>query len=239
MPEIRCDTCRAILAVRDADIGKRVRCPHCGMITDYRDQPPQEAGESYLPHGGHYDAGPADAARQLDDQYLIDEDTDHWSLKTPEGMVYGPVPRGELDEWEKEGRVSAKFLVQRIGQTHWQSALVLYPHLATARPIPADRTSRERDRSAVGTGSRRNRRLRSNNGIAILIIAALGLAFLPGVIFGLIAWIMGRAERRAMDRGECSRNNEFLVHAGYYLGILATLTGLVIWLGCCVVIRRF
>jgi DNA-directed RNA polymerase subunit M/transcription elongation factor TFIIS len=243
MFEYRCDVCKSVLNVRESDIGKRVRCPNCGMIAEYRGETANRTSAIDASSSEFRDPGSNQATGISDDRFRIDEDSDRWSLKAPDGVVYGPVSRMELDEWEREGRVSAKFLVQRAGQVHWQSALVLYPHLAMARPAPQNASQRPAGRELIGEGSRGERRpgrrtLRSNNGIGILIVAVIGMFLIPGVVFGLIAWIMGRSERRAMDRGECSRSNEILVHIGYYLGILATLCGLAIWLGCCVLIGR-
>lgn len=238
MFEYRCDVCKSALTVRESDIGKRIRCPNCGMIAEYGGETVNRESAIDAPASEFRESGSNQPTGISDDRFRIDEDSDRWSLKSPDGVVYGPVPRLELDEWEREGRVSSKFLVQRAGQMHWQSALVLYPHLAQARPAPQNASQRAAGRQPIGEGSHGQRPLRSNNGVGILMVAVIGIFLIPGVVFGLIAWIMGRSERRAMARGECSRNNEFLVHIGYYLGIVSTLCGLAIWLGCCILVGR-
>ncbi len=68
---------------------------------------------------------------------------DAWYLQTEDGETYGPVPRSELDEWAKEGRVTAACQVLREGDEQWQWATDVYPYLASeagtvdAAPTPS------------------------------------------------------------------------------------------------------
>ena len=57
-----------------------------------------------------------------------------WTMKSPDGSVYGPVPRAELETWLAEGRISSQCLLKPEGQSHWQAALSEFPQLAALRP---------------------------------------------------------------------------------------------------------
>lgn len=64
-----------------------------------------------------------------------------WRLRTEEGKVYGPVPRAELVQWAREGRVSAGCLVSPSDSDHWLPVSgvlpeVVWPASATAPPNP-------------------------------------------------------------------------------------------------------
>ncbi len=54
---------------------------------------------------------------------------DQWYLKDEEGNNYGPVPRGGLDAWYEEGRITADCQLLRAGQQQWQWAADVYPEL--------------------------------------------------------------------------------------------------------------
>lgn len=58
------------------------------------------------------------------------ESAARWLLKIPEGEVFGPVARSELNQWVEEGRVSADCLVSTAGSETWRAAVELFPELA-------------------------------------------------------------------------------------------------------------
>jgi hypothetical protein len=43
------------------------------------------------------------------------------------------------------------------------------------------------------------------------------------LVFGIIAWVLGRADLNKMKRGEMDREGEALTRVGYILGIVSTL----------------
>ena len=60
-----------------------------------------------------------------------------WRLRTETGKVYGPVPRAELVQWAREGRISANCQASPSDSNHWlpvTSVLteVVWPTVATA-----------------------------------------------------------------------------------------------------------
>ncbi len=58
--------------------------------------------------------------------------SDEWYLQTEDGQTYGPASKQELDDWLREGRVTAKTQILREGTAQWQSAVDVYPQLAAA-----------------------------------------------------------------------------------------------------------
>jgi TM2 domain-containing membrane protein YozV len=62
-------------------------------------------------------------------------------LRTEEGKVYGPVPRAELVQWAREGRISAGCLASPSDSDHWLPVTgvlteVVWPASATTPPNP-------------------------------------------------------------------------------------------------------
>jgi hypothetical protein len=55
-------------------------------------------------------------------------------MKSPDGTVYGPVPREDLDRWLAEGRVTAESQLVRDGGNQWQWAGEIYPQLRSSAP---------------------------------------------------------------------------------------------------------
>ena len=61
---------------------------------------------------------------------------DSWTVKTATGDDFGPVTKGELDQWLKEGRLDDQCQVLQEGAPQWQWASDLYPELAAAASQP-------------------------------------------------------------------------------------------------------
>lgn len=99
--EITCTSCSKRLRVPDNAAGKRVKCPQCQTILSV----PAAGGSAVAAGGARY------------------------HLKTEDGQTFGPVPKGELDEWFGEGRITAECQLLREGADQWQWATDLYPQL--------------------------------------------------------------------------------------------------------------
>jgi phage FluMu protein Com len=115
----QCSHCNHSLRVPDDVAGKRIKCPKCQQVlripgssedpTEDKQRPPEE---------------------QTGPEPLL-------QLKTPDGNVYGPVPRDEMDRWLHEGRITAQCELLDGQGTHWRWASELYPQLSSvANPPP-------------------------------------------------------------------------------------------------------
>ena len=103
--EISCDNCSKRLRVPDTAAGKRVKCPGCQTVLSV----PAGGG------GGSSAGATAGGAK--------------YHLKTEDGQTFGPVPKKELDDWLKEGRITAECQILKDGGEQWQWATDLYPQL--------------------------------------------------------------------------------------------------------------
>ena len=180
-----------------------------------------------------------DEMRENMGQFRISEAGNRWSMKTPDGAVYGPVDYSEMEEWSRQGRVSAACLVQMEGQSHWQSALVLFPHLAAVRTAsPGQRNPQARRTARQHSRHGRHRSpggLRRNNGVTVLILGIVGIFMVVMPVFSLMAAIMGQNERSRIAAGEVSGEDRVALDIGFYLGVLGTGIGLLMFFGCCIV----
>lgn len=146
--ETQCAGCGRVLRVPTAHSGKQARCPVCGNISIIpgvvlaknrafasSTLPPPDLGAPSSPRG--------------------------WSMRTPEGQIYGPIPRSELDQWVADGRVTSECELQEGpidaeaatsdasssdsisgGESHpWLAADRLYPQLRPVVWTPPQPTS--------------------------------------------------------------------------------------------------
>ncbi|HTN74755.1 MAG TPA: hypothetical protein VL096_05890, partial [Pirellulaceae bacterium] len=60
---------------------------------------------------------------------------ERWYLLLEQGQQYGPVPRLELDQWYREGRITAQCQLLLEGSPSWQWAPTIYPALGSAAPL--------------------------------------------------------------------------------------------------------
>ena len=57
---------------------------------------------------------------------------DSWQMKTPEGLVYGPVTRQELDQWCRQGRITPRCQLLQERRDNWMWAAEVYHELQQA-----------------------------------------------------------------------------------------------------------
>ena len=89
--ETICQTCARKLRVADEYAGKKARCPQCGTI--------------YVVPGAA-DAVSSGWRKRSTRSSRTAVET--WQVRTPDGRVYGPVPKSELDQWVIEGRIPGR-----------------------------------------------------------------------------------------------------------------------------------
>ena len=109
--EIRCQKCGQKLRAPDKLAGKQVKCPKCAAAI--RVEAPAEAATGPKAEKSKSDSPP-----------------DQWYMQTDDGESYGPIPKSELDEWVKEGRIDSTCQVLREGWEQWKWAEEVYPEVA-------------------------------------------------------------------------------------------------------------
>jgi predicted Zn finger-like uncharacterized protein len=128
--EVSCRSCAGRFRVPDNASGKKIRCPKCKeLISVPSVAAPQAASAAEKTVSVSAEAtAPAPAKKQPPEA---------WYLKTEEEETFGPVPRGELDAWYAEGRISAECQLLREGSEQWQWAADLYPELDEPAAAPS------------------------------------------------------------------------------------------------------
>jgi len=110
--ESTCEGCGKRLRVADEHAGQVARCPHCQALYTV----PYSAVAAALGAGNA-----TDSPLHPDDR---------WQLRLPDGRVFGPVSRTDLDRWLTEGRIHASSQILREGAGQWLWAAQVYPQLA-------------------------------------------------------------------------------------------------------------
>jgi hypothetical protein len=153
----------------------------------------------------------------------LPKESDLWTMRGIDGTVYGPVRLEELQRWYAEGRVNNRCQVQRLGETEWHSALDV-----VTRGVTFGETKHYS--TAGDTLEPGGRMLSPHNGTTILVLACIGTLVFPCAV---VAWIMGHIELKKMRQGLVDRSGESLVRAGYVIGIIFTILGILPWICCC------
>lgn len=134
------------------------------------------------------------------------------------GQQYGPVDEAKIRQWAVEGRLRPADLVWWEGQSQWCAASSV-PNLFDGAPPPAP-MGVPVAYSAVAP----------HRGGLILTLGILGIVICA--ICGIVAWVMGNADMRAIRAGQMDPAGEGLTQAGRILGMIATIlmiVGVCIW----------
>lgn len=209
--ETKCPSCERLLRVSDEHAGKQARCPACNTI--------------YVVPGGD---APSEAS-------ALDAD-DHWFMKTPEGQVYGPVTKTELDRWLAEGRISAECTLRIGNDGDWRPADEYYgalspkpyvaPPASPAMPGPA-RAAPAGPAPRMEAAARADSYSVPHRGGIILTLGILSWVF-SCPIFSVMAWVMGASDLREMRAGRMDSQGMGLTQAGHIMGVLYSLLWIVV-----------
>ena len=201
-----------MLRVDEANRGKMARCPKCSMINSI---PAATVAEPLnLPAKDP----------QLPPTTYLPPDEELWSMRGVDGTIYGPIRLGELRRWHDEGRINYQCAVQRVGDAQWQPALdVLAPVRAAKPEMPF--TPMTESPNYVG------RQFRPHNGTMIIVLACIGTLVFPCAV---VAAIMGHYELKQIKRGIVDPAGESMVRAGYVIGLIFAILGLLPLFCCCV-----
>jgi hypothetical protein len=161
-------------------------------------------------------------------------------MRIPEGQVFGPVARSELDRWLSEGRISAECLLRADGDSDWHPATESYGALAPPSQgygsslLDNSRHAAPRTHGPVVPGAAAysmepaRAYLAPHRGGLILTFGILAWVF-SCPIFGLMAWMMGASDLREMRHGRMDNSGIALTQAGHILGMINTLLWIVLF----------
>jgi hypothetical protein len=222
--ETICQGCARKLRVPDEHAGKKARCPQCGMIyvvpgsaaaasPTNLDKDPVDGAHQTTAAPTHVDEDPAPSAHQS---------VERWQVRTPDGRVFGPVPKQELDQWCAEGRIPPEASLLRDGDTQWRVATEIYPQLANGRRRVNVQSNPFAERvTATPFRPTQTRHYLPHRGGVILTLAILGWAICP--VFAPFAWALGNSDLRSMKVGQMDPTGQSLTQAGMVLGMIATI----------------
>ena len=219
--ETKCPGCQRTLRVDDENASKQARCPMCNTI--------------YVVPGGE----------TAERQPTAPSSDSPWYMKTPEGQVYGPVNRTELERWLAEGRISAECELRTRENQEWRSADDYFGVLSRqSETATGQQTRPTSDGNVQGYGrspfepgtsvatrptTSHQFQVRHRGGM-ILAFGILGWVFTCPV-FAVMAWVMGTSDLREMRLGRMDSSGMGLTQAGHVLGMIYTL----LWLILCII----
>lgn len=126
--ESNCQGCGRLLRVGDEHAGKLARCPHCQTIYTVPGGATPTRPPSPFAETSPY---PAAASAPFPSASSQPKPGGRWTLKTPDGLTFGPVPRSELDNWLNQGRITPQSQLQQEGSAQWLWAGQVYPQLGS------------------------------------------------------------------------------------------------------------
>lgn len=241
MIETGCSGCGRRLRVSDEHAGKLARCPNCNTI--YRvpspdgpvASPDEFSATMESPRNQPRQPTPTPtAAVSPGSGGAPSGASGMWRMRTPEGQVYGPVPRHELNSWVREGRVSSDCEL-RENDGDWTWADRIFPELA--RVGSASRSSQSRgdgtlvlDDAYYVPPPNTLGRVPGDRGALILALGIMGWIVLCPFL-SLAAWIMGSHDLREMRAGRMSTSGMGMTQAGVVLAVVHVIgAGLLITL---------
>lgn len=216
--EIVCPACGRALRIDADHAGKQVRCPACQQISAAPGTVNQPAPEA-LP------SAPAE------------DDAERWHVRTPEGVVYGPIRWAELLTWVSEGRVAADCELASAADGPWQAAGVVLPVLQatpTHAPPAANTASASGLAGSPGpfSGGPNPASLPAtgyvapHRGALVLVFGVMGIV-IGCPVFSALAWILGSRDLTLIRAGRMDRQGEGITQIGTILGMIVTILWLV------------
>ncbi len=134
------------------------------------------------------------------------------------GERYGPISTPQLQGWISEGRVTGKDIVWREGMADWQPISDI-AELAAAVGSPAPPMPGQ-----VGQAS--PAAWRPHRGGTVLALGILAIPFACFLVFGILAWTMGKKDLAAMDAGQMDPMGRGITQAGKICGIVGVCVGI-------------
>jgi hypothetical protein len=222
--ETNCQNCGKRLRVAEEHAGKLARCPGCQTVytvptATFAGQPAASTTSPASPYARPAASGSPFAP--------LSDANGRWHLKTPDGLTYGPVPRRELDQWQREGRITAQSQVMSEAEGRWTWAGQVYPQLQ-ARSLAADAPAKPDFSDSFNPYAPPGYApaaygpvtwLEPHHGAVVLTLGILGLLFC-----GVLSWvavILGIIDLQKMAKGTMDPGGRGLTIAGLVLGGLS------------------
>jgi phage FluMu protein Com len=194
-----CQTCGKQLRVANEHAGEQARCPNCQTVYTVP-----------LPGRG------APLAALLPAGNLQDS----WQLKTPEGLVFGPVAKEELDQWCRQGRITPRCQLLQAGQPQWQWGTEVYPELREAAAMtPIGPSLALNPYSPLALSPVPAYYPKAHRGVLVLVLALLGYITLCFLV-SIFAVVLGLFDLADMKAGRMDPEGRTITIIGIVLALL-------------------
>ncbi len=213
-----CSSCGKRLRVSAEHAGRKARCPHCQLVYTVPTQ-------NMVSSAGYEISLPAPPTGET------------WQVKSPEGLIYGPVSKQELDGWRDAGRISHRSQLLPTGGGEWLWAAEIYPELALAERMTA--ISQAADATSTPAPSLHpdyGRGIAPHRGPLVLAMAIVSI-FTVCPAPSLIGLFLGLYDLRLMKQEKMDPSGRGLTLAGIILSLAfllltagLALVGLIAWL---------
>ncbi len=191
-----CQSCGKHLRVGDEHAGQQARCPNWQALYTV---PPRNVGMALtLAAPGEY--------------------PDSWQMKTPEGLVYVPVTKLELDHWCRQGRITPRCQLLQERRDNWLWASEVYPELqmsaATMQPVGQMAPVTAYAPMPIAPGSVYYPK--AHRGMLVLVLSLLGYVSFCFFV-SVIALILGLQDLSDMKAGKMDPEGRLLTIIGVLL----------------------
>lgn len=191
-----CHSCGKHLRVADEHAGQQAQCPSCQAVYTV---PPRSVGMALTL------AAPGECP-------------DSWQMKTPEGLVYGPVTKLDLDHWCRQGRITPRCQILQERRETWMWATELYPelHQVSATMKPMDPLAPVAAYAPMPISPATAYFPKAHRGVLILVLAVLGYFSLCFPV-SLVAVILGWQDLAEMNAGRMDPEGRVMTIIGMLL----------------------
>jgi hypothetical protein len=189
-----CHFCGKHLRVADEHAGQPAQCPSCHTVYTV---PPRSVGMALtLAAPGEY--------------------PDSWQMKTPEGLVYGPVTKLELDHWCRQGRITPRCQILQERRENWLWAAEVYPELQQAAAMTPVNTVDPVTAYVPMPIAPVSYYPKAHRGVLILVLALLGYVSVCFIV-SLVAVILGLQDLSEMNAGKMDPEGRVMTTIGVLL----------------------
>jgi hypothetical protein len=152
------------------------------------------------------------------------QNQDVYYLEAPGGSVYGPVDWRTLIAWKNQGRIGPGYRIRKGENGPWQVASSTELFTSSANPfadtIPAASSYATPQYQAAYSSKDRSGLILALGIISWVLMLACGPL---GTIAGIMAWIMGGQDLRAVREGRLNPQTISNIQVGYYLGMVQVI----------------
>lgn len=157
-------------------------------------------------------------------QPSLSNDEPLFHVRIPEGQIFGPARRSEIDQWVIQGRIDGECEMRESGTGIWKKSSNFYPILGLPDEIGSGTPFHKARKSETQASYRFPHR-----GRASLIFALFGLmGACP--IFSVAAWSMAYADLEGIEQERVDASGRTMLVWAHNLGMIGSIGYAVLFL---------